>query len=111
MLPLWAPFGVRFKLGNGTAWAGVLEGLRYEVTEPAGPIVVDHCNVLTPRNVALRRPFRCGGGDAQLRTLQRRVKDWRGVMARKLVYTASAEPAPEPSEKVELVLVGAGNRS
>ena len=28
-------------------------------------------------------------GDAQLRTLQRRVKDWRGVMAKKLVYAAS----------------------
>ena len=49
-------------------------------------------------------------GDAQLRTLQRRVKDWRGVMARKLVYAAPVEPAPEPSEKVELVLVGAGNK-
>ena len=40
-------------------------------------------------------------GEAQLRTLQRRVKDWRGVMARKLVYVAPVEPAPEPSEKVE----------
>ncbi len=49
-------------------------------------------------------------GDAQLRTLQRRVKDWRGVMARKLVYAASVEPVPEPSERVELVLVGAGNK-
>ena len=44
-------------------------------------------------------------GDAQLRTLQRRVKDWRGVMARKLVYAAPVGPAPERSEKVELVLV------
>ena len=49
-------------------------------------------------------------GDAQLRTLQRRVKDWRGVMARKLVYTTPSEPAPEPNEKVELVLAGAGIR-
>ena len=49
-------------------------------------------------------------GDAQLRTLQRRVKEWRGVMAKKLVYAASDEPAPERSEKVELVLVGAGNK-
>ena len=49
-------------------------------------------------------------GDAQLRTLQRRVKDWRGVMTRKLVYAAPIEPAPEPSEKVELLLVGVGNR-
>ena len=46
----------------------------------------------------------------QLRTLQRRVKDWRGVMAKKLVYAASDEPAPIRSEKVELDLVGAGNK-
>ena len=48
--------------------------------------------------------------DAQLRTLQRRVKDWRGVMAKGLIYAASDEPASEPSEKVELVLVGVGNK-
>ena len=48
--------------------------------------------------------------DAQLRTLQRRVKDWRGVMAKELLYAASDEPASEPSEKVELVLVGVGNK-
>ena len=29
-------------------------------------------------------------------------------MARKLVYAASNEPAPERSKKVELVLAGAG---
>ena len=45
-------------------------------------------------------------GDAHLRTLQRRVKDWRGVMAKKLVYAASDEPASERREKVELILVG-----
>ena len=48
--------------------------------------------------------------DAQLRTLQRRVKDWRGVMAKGLIYAASDEPASEPSEKVDLVLVGVGNK-
>ena len=48
--------------------------------------------------------------DAQLRTLQRRVKDWRGVMAKRLVYAASDEPVSERSEKVELVLVGVGNK-
>ena len=48
--------------------------------------------------------------DAQLRTLQRRVKDWRGVMAKGLLYAASDGPASEPSEKVELVLVGVGNQ-
>ena len=48
--------------------------------------------------------------DAQLRTLQRRVKDWRGVMAKGLLYAASDEPASEPSEKVEFVLVEVGNK-
>ena len=48
--------------------------------------------------------------DAQLRTLQRRVKDWRGAMAKGLLYAASDEPASEPSEKVDLVLVGVGNK-
>ena len=37
---------------------------------------------------------------------QRRVKDWRGVMAKGLVYSASDEPVSERSEKVESVLVG-----
>ena len=41
-----------------------------------------------------------------MRTLKRRVKDWRGVMAKGLLYPASDEPASEPSEKVESVLVG-----
>ena len=45
-----------------------------------------------------------------LRTLQRRVKDWRGFMAKKLVYAASDEPASERSEKVDLVLVALGNK-
>ena len=48
--------------------------------------------------------------DAQLRTLQRRVKDRRGVMAKGLLYAGSDEPPSEPSEKVELVLVGVGNK-
>ena len=58
----------------------------------------------------LREAYPGRFGDAHLRTLQRRVKDWRGVMAKKLVYAASDEPASERSEKVELVLVGVGNK-
>ena len=48
--------------------------------------------------------------DAQLRTLQRRVKDWRGVMAKGLLHSESDEPVSEPNGKVELVLVGVGNK-
>ena len=33
--------------------------------------------------------------DTHLRTLQRRVQQWRGIMAKKLVYTTAGEPMPE----------------
>ncbi len=45
--------------------------------------------------------------DAQLRTLQRRVQQWRGIMAKKLVYAAAGEPRAEFHEIPELALVGA----
>ena len=45
--------------------------------------------------------------DAQLRTLQRRVQQWRGIMAKKLVYAAAGEPKPEFHEIPELTLFGA----
>ena len=45
--------------------------------------------------------------DAQLRTLQRRVQQWRGIMAKKLVYAAAGEPRPEFHVIPELALVGA----
>ena len=58
----------------------------------------------------LREAYPGRSGDAQLRTLQRRVKDWRGVMAKGLLYAESDGPVSERSEKVELVLVGVGNK-
>ena len=58
----------------------------------------------------LREAYPGRFGDAQLRTLQRRVKDWRGVMAKGLLYAESDGPVSERSEKVELVLVGVGNK-
>ena len=42
--------------------------------------------------------------DGQLRTLQRRVRQWREIMARKLVYTCINEKA----ETAEVEVVGAG---
>ena len=47
--------------------------------------------------------------DTHLRTLQRRVKQWRGIMAKKLVYGASGKPLPELRNTGELTLVGIGN--
>ena len=56
----------------------------------------------------LRETYLGRFGDAQLRTLQRRVKDWRGVMAKRLVYAASDEPAVEQRYRDESALVLAG---
>ncbi len=45
-----------------------------------------------------------------LRTLQRRVKDWREAMAKRLVYAAPDEPALELGDRGELALAGTGIR-
>ena len=41
---------------------------------------------------------------AHLRTLQRRVQKWRGIMASKLVYAGSAEVAPDTCDLSDLAL-------
>ena len=48
--------------------------------------------------------------EAQLRTMQRRVKEWRGIMAKELVYAGTAEPIAQPNGLPELALVGADPR-
>ena len=48
---------------------------------------------------------------AQLRTLQRRVQKWRGIMASKLVYATPDETKPDQHSLPELALVGGGIRS
>ena len=45
--------------------------------------------------------------EAQLRTMQRRVKEWRGIMAKKLVYTGSDAASAASSGLPELALIGA----
>ena len=47
---------------------------------------------------------------AQLRTLQRRVQQWRGIMAEKLVYATAGEPMAELPAMPELALVGTDPR-
>ena len=47
---------------------------------------------------------------AHLRTLQRRVQQWRGIMAKKLVYATAGEPIAEPPAMPELALVGVDPR-
>ena len=48
--------------------------------------------------------------DTHLRTLQRRVQQWRGTMAKKLVYAMAGEPMAELSAMPELALVGVDPR-
>ena len=43
---------------------------------------------------------------AHLRTLQRRVQQWRGIMANKLVYAASKATLPELHGMPEMALIG-----
>ena len=43
---------------------------------------------------------------AHLRTLQRRVQQWHGIMAKKLVYATAGEPMAGPAAMPELALVG-----
>ena len=45
---------------------------------------------------------------AHLRTLQRRVQQWRGIMASKLVYPVSSETTWEEQSLPELVLAESG---
>ena len=48
--------------------------------------------------------------DAQLRTMQRRVKEWRGIRAQELVYALASQVSTEHGGLPELVLVGAHPR-
>ena len=41
-----------------------------------------------------------------LRTLQRRVQQWRGIMANQLVYAASEATLPELHGMPEMALIG-----
>ena len=47
---------------------------------------------------------------AHLRTLQRRVRQWRGIMRKELVYAAAGEPMAELPAKPELALVGVDHK-
>ena len=47
---------------------------------------------------------------AQLRTMQRRVKEWRGIMAKKLVYATTDEASAASSGLPEMALIGADSK-
>ena len=48
--------------------------------------------------------------ESQLRTMQRRVKEWRGIMAKQLVYGSDGSVFPERSGMPEPALVGVDPR-
>ena len=48
--------------------------------------------------------------EAQLRTLQRRLKEWRGIMAKELVYAGAEEICTELDGLPELALIGVDSR-
>ena len=48
--------------------------------------------------------------EAQLRTMQRRLKEWRRMMAKELVYAGTEEACTELDGLPELALVGADPR-
>ena len=48
--------------------------------------------------------------EAQLRTIQRQVKEWRGIMAKKLVYAGTDAASAASSGLPELALIGADSK-
>ena len=48
--------------------------------------------------------------EAQLRTMQRRLKEWRGIMAKELVYAGTAAASTAPNGPPEMALVGTDPR-
>ena len=81
------------------AWQDILGWLETEPDITARTILDRLCS---------HRPDRFS--DTHLRTLQRGVKKWRGVMARKLVYAGSDQSVPTLLSMPEDVPVGADHR-
>ena len=48
--------------------------------------------------------------EAQLRTMQRRLKEWRGIMAKELVYAGTEATYAELDGLPELALIGVDPR-
>ena len=48
--------------------------------------------------------------ETQLRSMQRGVKEWCGIMAKKLVYAGTDEASAAPNGKLEMALVGVDPR-
>ena len=42
--------------------------------------------------------------------MQRRMKEWRGIMAKELIYAGTTEPFMEPTRLPELALIGVDSK-
>ena len=78
-------------------WCGVLEWLQVD-PDASAVALLDRLQSTYPDRFER----------AHLRTLQRRVQKWRGIMARKLVYPVSSETAWDEHSLPELALVASG---
>ena len=74
-------------------WCEVLEVLR-EDPDASAMVLLGRLQAYHPDRFS----------QANLRTLQRRVQQWRGVMANKLLYAASETALSDPSGKLEMAL-------
>ena len=72
--------------------------LRITVLADAGPMALLN-------RLKSAHPDRCS--DTHLWTLRRRVQQWRGIMAKKLVYAGTDEASAASSGLPELALIGA----
>ena len=76
-------------------WADVLAWLQAE-PDATGKALMGRLQLEHPDRLS----------DTQLRTMQRRLKEWRGIMAKELVYSGTSGTPPSPSGLLEMALVG-----
>ena len=80
-------------------WADVLAWLRAE-PDATGKALMGRLRIEHPNRFS----------EAQLRTMQRRLKEWRSIMAKELVYAGTAAAPTAPSGPSGMPLVGTDPR-
>ena len=81
------------------AWSDVLLWLQQE-PDTTAKALLERLRFLYPSRFT----------DSQLRTLQRRVRQWRGVMAKELIYASADQPMPWDAATGEIAPVGVDSR-
>ena len=80
-------------------WADVLAWLQAE-PDATGKALMGRLRIEHPDRFS----------EAQLRTMQRRLKEWRGIMAKELVYAGTAAASTAPNGSPGMPLVGTDPR-